>query len=111
MTELVSGFNPTYVEEQLTPEQVINLPGDVLLEFGAPWCGHCIAAQPAVEASMEETPALAHIKVYDGKGKKLGRAFRVKLWPTLILLRDGKELARVVRPLTKQDLHDLQKQL
>ncbi|MCA1715096.1 MAG: thioredoxin family protein, partial [Gammaproteobacteria bacterium] len=31
-------------------------------------------------------------------GRPLGRSFRVKLWPTLVFLRDGVELARVVRP-------------
>ncbi|MCC4626909.1 thioredoxin, partial [Xanthomonas campestris pv. nigromaculans] len=29
------------------------------------------------------------------------------LWPTIILLRDGQELARAVRPQTREDLQDL----
>jgi thioredoxin 1 len=37
-------------------------------------------------------------KVEDGPGRPLGRSFKVKLWPTLIFLRDGAEVARVVRP-------------
>ena len=41
---------------------------------------------------------MRHITVADGKGKPLGRSFRVKLWPTLVFLRDGKESARLVRP-------------
>jgi thioredoxin 1 len=32
----------------------------------------------------------------------LGRSFRVKLWPTLILLENGQELGRVVRPQQAQ---------
>ena len=43
-------------------------------------------------------PTLRHIKVEDGSGRPLGRSYRVKLWPTLIFLRDGMELARLVRP-------------
>jgi thioredoxin 1 len=39
-----------------------------------------------------------HVKIGDGKGKPLGRSFTVKLWPTLIVLKDGREVARVVRP-------------
>ena len=35
------------------------------------------------------------------KGKRLGRTFGVKLWPTLIVMVDGHEAARLVRP------HDL----
>lgn len=34
----------------------------------------------------------------DGSGRPLGRSFRVKLWPTLVFLKDGKEIERVVRP-------------
>jgi thioredoxin 1 len=32
------------------------------------------------------------------RGILLGRSFRVKLWPTLIVVERGRELARVVRP-------------
>ncbi|MEO6361999.1 MAG: thioredoxin family protein, partial [Caldimonas sp.] len=38
------------------------------------------------------------VKVEDGSGRHLGRTFSVKLWPTLIVLRDGRETARLVRP-------------
>jgi thioredoxin 1 len=36
--------------------------------------------------------------VEDGSGRPLGRSFGVKLWPTLIFLADGREVARLVRP-------------
>ena len=38
------------------------------------------------------------LKVEDGRGKPLGRSFKVKLWPTLIFLKDGVEVERLVRP-------------
>lgn len=74
------------------------LPGIVALEFGTDWCGHCQGAAPAIAAALAEQPAVRHIKVEDGSGRALGRSFRIKLWPTLVILKDGKELARVVRP-------------
>lgn len=101
------GFNPDYEEDAPTLEQVNGLTGDALLEFGAPWCGHCQAALSAVEEVLTEYSELSHIKVYDGKGQRLGRAFRVKLWPTLILLRDGQEVARLVRPLHADEVRQL----
>ena len=55
-------------------------------------------AQPALAEVLPQQPDWRHLKVEDGPGRALGRSFRVKLWPTLILLRDGVELARVVRP-------------
>jgi thioredoxin 1 len=72
--------------------------GPVLLEFGSPSCGHCRAAQPFVEQALAEQPPLPHLKIADGPGQALGRSFGVKLWPTLVFLRDGKEVARLVRP-------------
>ena len=74
--------------------------GPAVLEFGAPWCGHCIAAQGPIESAFAAHPDVHHLKIEDGRGKPLGRSFRVKLWPTLVFLRDGEEVARLVRPTT-----------
>jgi thioredoxin 1 len=77
--------------------------GPAVLEFGADWCGHCQGAHPLVTAALAAHPGVKHVKVADGKGKPLGRSFYVKLWPTLVFLRDGKEVARAVRP-TSEDI-------
>ncbi|MBP6636690.1 MAG: thioredoxin family protein [Sulfuritalea sp.] len=69
-----------------------------MIEFGTGWCGHCAAAQPLIAAALARHPAVRHVKVEDGPGRRLGRAYRVKLWPTLVFLRDGQEVARIVRP-------------
>lgn len=72
--------------------------GPLLLEFGSPTCGYCRRAQPLVEEALAAQPGVPHLKVADGPGQPLGRSFRVKLWPTLVFLRDGVEQARAVRP-------------
>ena len=81
-----------------TRQTVDSLDGLTLLEFGASWCPHCQAAQPYIAAVVKAHPGLRHLRIEDGSGRPLGRSFRVKLWPTLILLNDGVEQARVVRP-------------
>ncbi len=43
-------------------------------------------------------PDVRHLKIEDGPGKLLGRSFRVKLWPTLVFLRDGAVVEIVARP-------------
>lgn len=95
-----------YLSEIETPSRadVDALPGLTLLEFGTDWCGHCRAAQPAVAQALAQQPQWQHLKVEDGPGRALGRSFRVKLWPTLLVLREGLEVARVVRPTAVQDV-------
>lgn len=88
-------------------EQVDLLSGATVLEFGAGWCGICQATRPLFdEVFAEETERVRHIQIEDGKGKRLGRSFGVKLWPTYVFLRDGVEVARVVRPRSASQLRD-----
>ncbi len=88
-----------YEAEQPERRAIEALRGPLLLEFGTNWCGHCAAAMPLIERALASHPSVRHIKIEDGQGRMLGRSFRVKFWPTLVFLRDGEELARLVRPL------------
>lgn len=72
--------------------------GLTLLEFGVDWCGHCRAAQAGVAEALAAHPAVRHLRIEDGPGRALGRSFGVTLWPTLVLLVDGREQGRLVRP-------------
>lgn len=74
------------------------MPGPVMVEFGASWCGYCQAAQALIAKALAQYPDTLHIRIEDGKGQRLGRSYAVKLWPTLIFLRDGIEILRIVRP-------------
>lgn len=87
-------------------DDVDRLTGATVVEFGTPWCGHCQRAQPLIENALKDRSDITHIKVEDGPGQRLGRTFGVKLWPTLVFLKDGQEVARVVRPPELQDLVD-----
>ena len=73
-------------------------PGLVALDFGANWCGYCRAAEPLIDEALAGSQEVRHLKVEDGPGRPLGRSFRIKLWPTVVVLKDGQEVARVVRP-------------
>lgn len=95
-----------YLSETGAPAraEVDVLPGLTLLEFGTNWCGHCRAAQSALAGVLAQHPQWRHLKVEDGPGRPLGRSYRVKQWPTLVLLRDGQEVARLVRPTQAADI-------
>jgi len=92
------GFTDSFTHPEPGRAQVDALPGPVVLEFGTGWCSFCRAAQPLIASAFAAHPAVRHIKVEDGSGRRLGRSFGIKLWPTLVFLRDGRELARLVRP-------------
>lgn len=106
MKACAQGFNPDYHADEPALADIVALDGYAILEFGAPWCGHCQAAAPVVQEVLSARE-LPHIKVFDGKGKPLGRHFNVKRWPTLILLDSGQEVARSVRPVTVADVEAL----
>lgn len=91
-------MNPDYAEKEPKRAEIDALPGPTVLEFGNPWCGYCRRAQPLIAEALAGHGGLRHIKVADGSGRPLGRSFRVKLWPTLVFMRDGKEIGRAVRP-------------
>jgi thioredoxin 1 len=93
--------------ETLTKESLATMHGLTLIEFGAEWCTHCQHAQANIRQSLNANPQIKHFKIEDGKGKKLGRQFGVTLWPTLVLLLNGHEKGRVVRPNTLLEINQL----
>ena len=87
-----------YAESPLSRADLDAMPGVTVVNFGTDWCGFCQSAAPHIEAALAEAPGMLHMKVEDGPGRALGRSFNIKLWPTLVVLQDGREVARVVRP-------------
>jgi thioredoxin 1 len=85
-------------EQEPTREEIDQTDGPVLLEFGATWCPHCQALAPKLAGLLRSYPAIRHVKVEDGPGRPLGRSFRVKVWPNLVVLRDGQVIKQLARP-------------
>jgi len=99
MTESYSTIEPTRAE-------IDALDGPAMLEFGSPGCGFCRAAQRLLAAAFSDHPDVRHIKISDGSGRPLGRSFRVKLWPTLVFLSNGREIERLVRPHDVEEIRN-----
>lgn len=98
-----------YASDEPTRADVDAMAGATVLEFGANWCGICQAAQGVISAALADPVApapLRHLKIEDGRGRPLGRSFGIKLWPTLVMLQDGREVARVVRPGGSAEIAD-----
>lgn len=95
-----------YITDQPELEHIRAVEGPLILQFGTNWCGYCQRAEPLIREALKQFPQVPVMKVEDGKGRPVGRAFGVKLWPTVVLLADGEEVARVVRPTSATEVVD-----
>jgi thioredoxin 1 len=91
-----------YLAQEPERAEIERMLGAVVLEFGTAWCGYCRALEPQLAALLEQYPQVRHLRVEDGKGRPLGRSFKVTLWPTLVFLKDGHVVAQVARPERKE---------
>ncbi|AYH44073.1 thioredoxin family protein [Azoarcus sp. DN11] len=104
-------MNAEYATVAPDRKEIDALKGATVLEFGTGWCGYCRGAQPLIAEAFAAHPGIRHLKIEDGPGRPLGRSFRVKLWPTLVFLRDGVEVARIVRPGSAAEIAEALRQL
>ena len=94
----------TLLNAEPSRQEIEQFSGALMLEFGAVWCQYCQAAQGIIMSEISQYPCIRHIRIEDGKGRRLGRTFAVKLWPTLIFIKDGIEVKRLVRHFSAQEV-------
>ncbi len=67
----------------------------VLIDFWAPWCGPCEMMAPAFAAAAKELePHVRLLKLSTEEEPIMGRRWNIRSIPTLVLVKDGKEIAR-----------------
>ena len=77
-------------------ELVLNADREVLLDFWAPWCGPCRMVGPIVDEIAEERKDVLVGKVNVDEEMALASQFQVMSIPTLVVLKNGQVVNRVV---------------
>ena len=82
-------------------DEIKNGAKPVLLDFFAEWCGPCRMIAPIIDEIAEEREDVAVCKVNVDNEPSLAEAFGVFSIPTLVVLKNGEEVARATgaRPM------------
>ncbi|HSX03146.1 MAG TPA: thioredoxin [Rhabdochlamydiaceae bacterium] len=82
--------------------------GLILVDFYADWCGPCRMLTPILEKVAKDVDGKATIAKLDiDKAQKTASTFQITSIPTLILFKNGKEVARLVGLRDEKTIKDL----
>jgi thioredoxin 1 len=88
--------------EQEFQRVVLEGAGHAVVEFGAPWCGPCRQLEPVLgELAAEHTGSVDFFRVDVDSNPGLAVRYGVQAVPTLLFLRRGQVVDRVVGALPR----------
>jgi thioredoxin len=102
-TVLVEAFHPLIVTDRNFAEEVEKSPLPVLLDFWAAWCGPCRMIAPVIEQLAKELSGKVRVGKLDVDQNQMTAArFRVQSIPTLLVIKGGREVERIVGAQSKE---------
>lgn len=89
-------------------QEALNSRVPVLIDFWASWCGPCKMMGPIVDQIAEEMGTSAKVcKINIDEQRDFATKYDVMSIPTFILIKDGKEVKRLVGAMPKEELSRL----
>ena len=85
----------TTVSDQTFEQEVLKASEPVVVDFFAEWCGPCKAMAPAYEkAAVALETRVRFARLNTDEAQQVAQRYDIRSIPTMILFRDGKEVAR-----------------
>ena len=84
--------------------EVLQSDKPVVLDFWASWCGPCQMVSPVIEQIGEENDSIRVGKVNVDEQGELTMQFRVVSIPTLVVMKGGEEVNRIVGAASKSEI-------
>lgn len=83
-------------------KEVLEAEGLVLIDFWASWCAPCRMLSPVIDEVAEEVTGVKVVKVNVDTERELAATFDVMSIPTLVVMKDGKEVNRSMGYIPKE---------
>ena len=92
------------VNSQNFEEEVLKSEKPVLVDFYADWCGPCKMLSPIIDQVAEENEDIKVVKVNVDDAQDLAMKYQVMSIPTLVVIKEGKEINRSVGLIDKNQV-------
>ena len=97
--------NAVDINDASFEQEVINSEQPVVVDFWAPWCGPCRKLGPILdEVAQEFSGKVKFVKVNTDENLKTAQDYSISGLPSLIDLKNGKALERLVGLMPKSTI-------